>query len=173
MIHLNRKIRETEGISPILVKVLEIINPEMYAVTTIDDFLRNKSQIQPTKKIFPPARRFNGEAVIILPSSVIYTERFPSVSRASARGDISDLNSSVQVCHSRHMPLKKSQYLFCESQARMESGNGIKLYDVKLLYNPEMDTASLFDFETEGPPSYERKSKRLPLIEKWANLTPT
>lgn len=68
MLHLNDEILKEFYKSPSLLKmpglIMQLLYPECYVSTTIDDFVSNVDDIKLTRKILPPGILYNNMAII-------------------------------------------------------------------------------------------------------------
>lgn len=139
MIHLNRHLRE----SPLF--YLDWIFWENYSAQSIDDFLRHKEEIQPTRKLLPLGVFWYGLAVIEFPS-VTYEPLDQN------KGLLVDLTSSLEV------GLRYQGYTQgLSDEGREGLRDGMRLYNPWIYYKPKDQLVWLAHYETEGPAAVERK----------------
>ena len=132
MIHVNKALRNSQYF------LNELFLPEIYSAATIEDFLRNKSEIKPTKKILPWGCLVNGGVIVMFETSVMYNPI------NSTKGVLNDLTASLEV-----------------SLMRRFNGFSWIIEDEKRLYTPHIyfkpDEGSIFlsYYKTSGPQTAE------------------
>ncbi|MBI4453951.1 hypothetical protein HY636_04885 [Candidatus Woesearchaeota archaeon] len=112
-----------------------LIWPESYSASTIDDFLINKRYIQQTNKNLPIACFFNGLAMVLFESFVIYTHI------DEKRANLSDATSPLEVS------IEDATWGLCKSKRQLLK-DGMRLYEPCIFYKPKEDYVLLSNFKT-------------------------
>ncbi len=131
MLHLN-----SEKDKDFALFFIDLIFPETYIATSIDDFLKNKSGIKPTKKVLPLGVFLYNQALIEFPEGV-----YNSLDEKT--GIISDCNSSININLDGIWGIDKEK--------RVELKENMRLYDILTVYKPKDDSIWLSGYKTHGP----------------------
>lgn len=129
MIHINSMAKEG-----FLLSFLNFIMPEYYSATTINDFLNDKSDIKPTKKVLPWGVFFYNCALVQFPAA-----RYRN--KDEKTGILLDVNSSIDV--------SLDYILSINEEERLE--DDVVLYDPIIIYKPKNDGSWLYDYKEQGP----------------------
>ena len=128
----------------------ELFLPEIYAASSLKDFIENRQKIIPTRKIIPPAVFANGIAIVVITSklSVRVTEDSDVLS-------LEGIDSSVLLTHNGY-PLSDKDFairshLISSLKAQIGGQKKTDIYFPDLSYNPSTDLASLLAYSLEGP----------------------
>ena len=152
MLHINAKIRKTPFF------LVDLFTPELYAATTIDDFLRCREDIKPTKKILPPAIEFYGQAIVGFDSFVYRRLSWDTV-------ELSDLTAYLLVS------LERFHKYYPERLSKLK--DGMKLYEPYLVYDPKKQSLWLTSlYKTHGPAVRDRNTGREEIINRGLVLVP-
>jgi len=121
---------------------LNFNDPEMYDAMSISDFMKNKSQIKPTKNFFPFNTYFNGYALVCF-SFLVYH------SQSSEKGSVSDMGESLEV----RLDWTLGGGVKMPDEVREELTEGVRLYDPVVGYSPSDGVSILLDWHLHGPPT--------------------
>jgi len=158
MLHINQWLWEQDLLS----KIKSIIAPEYYQAFSIkdflDDILDDKVQILPTRKVWPLAVFYFGEAVVHFPS-VAYTYKNTGPTDAEISDGITTLD--VKLSQDMRVAINRGNLI-----------DGDKLYSVRVQYNPKSGAIRIKDYETTGPKSPDRNKEPESLPKLEGSLSP-
>ncbi len=145
MRHMSKYWKEKGLVGKLFAQVV----PEWYIAASINDFLDNRSQVQPTQTILPIACFLNGYTFIELESRVTVEKS----------GDIFALKDLTAVLKEENpvCPLR------IWKETRTQLTDGMVLYKALLGYDLKKDEIMLGVYETRGPPAPESKDSEFAL----------
>ncbi len=144
MIDYNQALKRMPGVLGLIGRGLELPLPQFYFATTFADFIQNREEIKPTRKVLPPACLVNGASFISIKSSVVYSPK------NDRYGTLADLTHSADVRVDSLPPILRD---------RLEDGK--RLHSPLIAYIPRGESILLLAYQ-DGPP----KSQRAPREEK-------
>ena len=146
MIHVNEKLKDVGRIWE------ELIFPEAYISQTVEDFLRNKDCILPTKKVLPPAVFYYGAAAIFFPVlNFKFDKSFKDGGILYDTTNLLNVNLKKDFLGFKHYLLDKEHL----NSLR----DGLEIYQVCVDFEPKSNLATLMSF-SRGPKS--KKTSREP-----------
>lgn len=119
----------------------ELVLPEMYNATTLTDFVKNRGELKPTKKILPFGSFFNGSCLVFIGSRVTYSNVSETVGR------VSDMGSTVDLTFGKDVP----RAISINKDRRASLRDGQSLYDSFICYRPSDGLTCLFNYKENGP----------------------
>ncbi|MEK6880967.1 MAG: hypothetical protein AABY22_15210 [Nanoarchaeota archaeon] len=158
MYHWNQFVKESGNLK---LRLYEILHPELYVCSSIKDFLDNKQDIKPTKKILRP--KLMGISAITFKNRIsLNLEQSDDESRVYS---LSDLDSKVVLHDLRKYVYPEgspSQRTLIETLEELDEKGSIKFYGgcVCLYFTSKDKLVFLYGYR-EGPESIEGTGKSL------------
>lgn len=152
MLHINGEFKK---LFPIRWFFVGLLLPELYRAASLDDFLRDKSDLKPTRWGLYLLELY-GKAGIQLPWAW-YTPT------NNLSGTLSDLTSHI------HVDIHPELYQDDEGMELLREGK--RLYELFLVYTLRTDKTSLLIFDDHGSP-WEEKQYQPSSLEQNLHLSP-
>lgn len=151
MIHFNEVVKQER---PLVWMSWYFTKPEIYVAQSVRDFTDSRHDLVPTKRVFPPASKYNGlvgiafQNAITLEPKIMYKIIKEKKSLMVFPFTMSDICGNFPI---NFYPRNKVEFdMFADN---FFSRRNLRLYNVAALYNPKSDNLSLvyFSFNNDFP----------------------